>query len=114
VSSDPGHLDEATQERLNLKLHKKDGRWKNRHDAFEGNGCGPWISGFESPRGVDGGTENRILNTLKQMSKAIIANGAISVVNATTGVAPPVILALIAYIAIWAKNASLDPPPAMT
>lgn len=47
------------------------------------------------------------------MSKEIITSGLLSTVFATTGVALPVILALIAYIGIRLKNAALTPPTAM-
>jgi len=46
------------------------------------------------------------------MAKDTLTSGVLSVVFATTGVAPPVILALIAYIGTALKNASLNPPPA--
>lgn len=46
------------------------------------------------------------------MAKDTLKSGFLSVVFATTGVAPPVILALIAYISIALKNVSLNPLPA--
>ena len=47
------------------------------------------------------------------MAKDTVKSGLLSVVVANTGVALPVILALIAYIGITLKNASLNPPPAI-
>jgi len=46
------------------------------------------------------------------MSKEIIISGILSTVFATTGVALPVILALIAYISVWLKTVALTPPAA--
>lgn len=46
------------------------------------------------------------------MAKDTIKSGFLGVVFATAGVAPPVIVALIAYIGIALKNESLNPPPA--
>jgi len=46
------------------------------------------------------------------MSKEITTSGLLSTVFATTGVALPVILALITYISIRLKNAALTPPTA--
>ncbi|QKY21339.1 hypothetical protein B4589_013515 [Halolamina sp. CBA1230] len=46
------------------------------------------------------------------MAKDTLKSGFLSVVFATAGVAPPVIVALIAYISITLKNDSLNPPPA--
>ena len=44
----------------------------------------------------------------------IIQSGMLSTVFATTGVAPPVILALIAYIGVSLKNVPLNPPLAIS
>jgi len=46
------------------------------------------------------------------MSEETIISGFFGTVFATTGVALPVIIALIAYITIRLKNAALTPPAA--
>ncbi|GAA0288657.1 hypothetical protein [Halobacterium noricense] len=46
------------------------------------------------------------------MSEEIITSGILGTVFATTGVALPVIVALIAYIGIRLKNVALIPPAA--
>jgi hypothetical protein len=46
------------------------------------------------------------------MSKEIITSGLLGTVFATTGVALPVAVALIAYISIALKTAALTPPAA--
>ena len=46
------------------------------------------------------------------MVKEIIISGFLGTVFATTGMALPVTLALIAYVSIWLKNVALTPPAA--
>lgn len=43
------------------------------------------------------------------MTKEITLSGCLSVVFATVGVAPPTILALIAYVGLWLDDAILNP-----
>ncbi|WP_165872044.1 hypothetical protein [Natrarchaeobius halalkaliphilus] len=46
------------------------------------------------------------------MTKELIISGCLSVVFATTGVAPPVILALSAYVGLRLNDVTLNPPSA--
>ena len=46
------------------------------------------------------------------MTKEITLSGCLSVVFATVGVAPPTILALVAYVGLGLNDVTLNPPSA--
>jgi len=46
------------------------------------------------------------------MTKETLTSGGLSVVFATVGVAPPIILALIAYVSLRLNDVTLNPPSA--